>query len=414
MKNTALSISATVFLLFVLSSPFVLRAGEESGCPPSFSPSEMILDQHDNGSAPAWSPDLSPVCVKRGDAVVFAHEDAVLGTTVLYYQRRGGLTWYPPRILTNKVNYTYSNPQWSPDGLFVLYERKPKTGGKWNLFRVPYNDAATTVPAELPVAEDQTKAYTNAHWTSAGIVCEEEVSSTVTNIVKICFPDNAPVMESLVQNSKINKRPRWSPDGSAVVYARQEGATKSSRDIVMFETGVGETVVYGDGISGDQDDSPLWGQEVNEATGQTKGFVLFNRREDIGGTLTWHLYDIERKADGSWEAPRKLTGKRTEIECGEVFPDGFDHIKAVLAPKNQEKVLYVKRNLSTQQRWIHKLTRPPLGQPSPEAIDLLLNVATFDDNNSPAWAPNEDAIVWQRTSGNPLTTRIWSIDSPMP
>lgn len=175
--------------------------------------------------------------------------------------------------------------------------------------------------------ESATLSYRNAHWTAAGIVCEEETSSSLVKIAKVCCNTITYYVED-----KVNKRPRWSPDGSKAVFSRGD-TTLSTRDIYEYDTSPGG------GLS-----------------------VVF---EDPGGTLV-------------------------------------------------EKVLYVKRDQATSERQIFKLTRPPFSASSPEAIDLLLSDATFTDNNAPSWAPNEDAIVWQRSSGSPLLNRLWIIDSTMP
>lgn len=415
MRTTVLCLAG--FIGFAALGYIEVTAGGNEGCPPSFSPvEEQITPGTETAESltPVWSPDLPPVCVKRGDAVAYVRDDTTAGDTFLYVQRRVGNGWKPPRQMTQDANYRYANPQWSPDGQYILYERKLKTGGPWSLFQVQYTTAACC-PPEQPVAESATLSYRNAHWTPAGIVCEEETSSSLVKIAKVCCNTITYYVED-----KVNKRPRWSPDGSKVVFSRGD-TTLSTRDIYEYDTspGGGLSVVFEDpGGTLVQDDSPLWGRDVdpnNPEAGPTQIFVMFSRRLDIAGTLTWHLFDIQYdEGSQSWGTPRQLTANRTEPECGEVFPAGFDHIKAVLAPNNQEKVLYVKRDQATSERQIFKLTRPPFSASSPEAIDLLLSDATFTDNNAPSWAPNEDAIVWQRSSGSPLLNRLWIIDSTMP
>lgn len=405
-KRFAIAFLACLLILAVL----IIRSSIVSGRSISVEESAVLdaLDNEVEGLDPEWSSDLAPTCDVRGDRIVYVSESR----DQIFTQRRTKLGDFADPIAQTGISsgVTYTNPTWSKTDLRIAYEKEEN-----NVTTIHYFTTLTeagTAPTPSNVTADTGYDYHNPRWNTQGELVYERTDGTKTEILKFHEGCGQTI---LVSNDDHNTRPAWSPDGSRVVFVREEtSGDPDSKDLylVSAEFAVGSNdYVDPEELTNDalEDDYPIFGEEPVDSTDpdDLHDFVIYQKREDgvAESEPWWNLYDIF--PDLTTPTERLLTDTLLSE-----FPDDHNHIHPDWRAMNPRLVLYVKQNadhatdLDPEYEVLFRLRRPEFHDSTADADEIqvtdLINGAEGlpgqgDDsvlNQHPSFAPSSQNLIY--------------------
>lgn len=332
----------------------------------------------------------------------------------IFTQRRTKLGDFDDPIAQTGVTsgVTYSNPTWSKTDLRIAYEKTDSGTTTIHYFTTLIESG--TYPTPSDVTADSGYDYYNPKWNAQGVIVYERTDGSETEVLH--FHEGCG-QKIIVSNDDHNTRPAWSPDGSRVVFVREETTDDpDSKDlyIVSSEYAVGDgNYVAPAALTNDalEDDYPIFGEEPVDSSDPDvlHDFVIYQKRADgvAESEPWWNLYDIF--PDVTTPAARLLTDTSlTE------FPEDHSHIYPDWKSMNPRLVLYVKENADhasdsdPEYRVIFRLRRPEFHDSYADADEIQItdlqsgseglpegsDPSVFNDH--PSFAPSSQNLIYEK------------------
>lgn len=157
---------------------------------------------------PSWSPD--------GQWIVFElrqpgeSEDGWVGQIWAVQANGNGL-----RQLTRDIGQDDRQPNWSPDGKQILFQRRALPDGQWDLFTItPFGEELFNLSNTLAASE------TDASWSpsSAWIVCSSDYGGLPFANLFIYQAHGGSPSQLTASTNHEDGAPSWSPDGNWIVF----------------------------------------------------------------------------------------------------------------------------------------------------------------------------------------------------
>lgn len=167
---------------------------------------------------PSWSPD--------GQWIVFegsqpgASEDGLVGH--IWKVRSDGSSLAQ---LTSDPAYDDRQPNWSPAGDRILFQRRALPDGQWDIYTM-----ASDGSDPHNVTDDPTASDTDASWSPGGqciVYSTDHGGLPVPNIFVISARGGQPVRVTLSDTHE-DGAPSWSPDGKWIAFESHEGPGEDS------------------------------------------------------------------------------------------------------------------------------------------------------------------------------------------
>lgn len=366
------------------------------------------------GLDPDWSSDLAPKCDVRGDRVVYVSSDR----STIYTQRRTKLGDFADQIQqTNASGVTFSNPRWDTDGLRVAYEKTVAGVTTIEYIETEVDSSSGTYPTPVAVPSESGFHYFNPRWSSQGVLvyekADDDTSPTDVEIVSYHAGCGEKV---LVSNELVNLAPDWSPDGSRIVFVKEEVAGNQDRRDLYLVSGqyaVGDNDYVNPAALTDdtvEDSNPRFGEEAKGASDpdDLHDFVIYEKRAaQIAQTDPWkEIYDIFPDVTSPTE--RLLT----DTSLAE-FPADHNHLSPQVENMNPRLVLYVKQNADAssdsdpEYEIIFRLRRPEFHDSNEDAAEVQVTdlgtggveeLPTGSDpsifNQNPSFAPSSQNLIY--------------------
>ena len=180
------------------------------------------------GFASDVAPDLSP----DGTKIVFQTSDRI---AVMNVDGTG-------QTEIRGANVGHGAPRWTPDGKKILFTAIPPSGGLATIYTM--NPDGT---GAIQISKDATTQYSDPDLSFDGtkIVCARTIRGPKPQLAVMNADGSG---ETAIKTASV-ARPRWSPDGTKILYRVQKTGSLTEFDLgVINADGSGDTVV-GSGIA---------------------------------------------------------------------------------------------------------------------------------------------------------------------
>lgn len=222
------------------------------------------------------------------------------------------------------------NPDWSPDGQRIVFERQ--IGGE-DLYHLYVVELASGTVERIG---DRSFSETDATWSPDGTVLAYVSHERGASMISVMRADGSQPRR-LSDGSRVDYSPSWSPDGAMIAFVSRASRSGGNHDVtVVRASGSGRRVVS-DGVTNNQ--GPVWlpdGHLMIVARGEWPRFALYQL--DI---TTHDARPMIPPADSSSDGHpaispdgRKLAFKSNRDGNDEIYLYDFDTSKIVRVTEN--------------------------------------------------------------------------------